>query len=274
MEISPEVQSPKSGDPITAKWASDLAAAVNSCANPAERTGETATPYGKASLSPGLPMLGTYAPVMPFDVRLVYDPADDEYDVYCALFPGRSSVVVYGYETRRRGGTTGTKSNPWTKVGSVDASERWLILSLTPPTRTDGTLHWSNYEWDLDFISTFDPINRPAWAWGQSPMIPIARIDVGNIPGGFAQMHRGAVVIGNPAVAPYALGQNFRLNGIGNAAGGTVAWWEDSGLNRTFITNPDLGYGTTYWGNTQKVVAEAITDGNGNTHTVLALANV
>ena len=72
MVISPAVQPPKVGDPITAKWASDLAAAVNSCANPADRVGDVSTPYGKASPAPELPMLGApHGPILPFECRIL-----------------------------------------------------------------------------------------------------------------------------------------------------------------------------------------------------------
>lgn len=281
MDQSPQVPAPRKGEPITAEWATKVADAANAVPNTPEAVGSFSSPFGSVSPAAPLPMLGTAPQVMPFDVRLVYDSANSAYDVYCAIFPGRSNVTTYGFETKQRTGGVGvgTNANPWVKIGSA-SGEAVLVLAFAPPTRTDGTRFWDVYEWDLFLYSGsfFDPINLPAWAWELSPIVPIAHIKRGSsgFDGGVLQMHRGAVVVGTPAVAPYSIPANLQLNGIGNDAGNAVVSWEDSSLAtpKTHVHNLDLGAGTVYHGNGFKVVASTITDGNGVDHTVLEVVPV
>ncbi len=137
MEISPAVQPPKVGDPITARWASDLAAAVNSCANPAERTGETATPYGKATQAPGLPMLGEFRAPMPFDARVYNDAGTDKVAVY---LPGSSGSAVWqsfvyidqNCAAPSSSQTVGTATNPWVDYGALPGDGVPLQVAARP----------------------------------------------------------------------------------------------------------------------------------------------
>ena len=274
MEISPAVPAPKSGDPITAKWASDLAAAVNSCANPSDRAGDVSTPYGKASPAPGLPMLGQYSPVMPFDVRLVWDGANQVHDVWCALPYVSGSSLVYAYgEEAMASGQVGSPSAPWVKVGSVaDGALCWLVLALTPPFRTDGTINVVNHNWGVELQTvqySGDPPTLPAWAWDQSPTIPIAFIRTGHtVPQGFVQFVRGAIHIGTPAVAPFAVAANLKINSIGDANG--VEWLGQAAGGYTVARKLNLGLVPSFF-NSRRIDSETIVDQGGNSHTVLVL---
>lgn len=285
MEISPAVPAPKSGDPITAKWASDLAAAVNSAANPADSVGEVSTPYGKASPAPGLPMLGEASQLRLFECRVVYNSSTDEYDVYCCVPHvgdlDNYRVSAYGINVLKSSAQAqGSSSNPWVLVGSVEIRQYWwLALCLEPPTNTDND---PAYRWRLAF-QTYEsyqggepstpPPALPTWAWDQSPYLPIAYGQPGtlNAPGGFIQLHTGIVLFGTPALPAFATASELRLRGIGDRLGNAVAWWQDSGAApKTYVRNLDIGASTAYY-NGQAIDLKTITDGDGNQVAVLAI---
>lgn len=129
MVISPAVQTPKPGDPITAKWAADLAAAVNSCANPAEREGEISTPYGKASLAPGMPMLGTAKMPMPFDCAIFRPDGESADSIFIWLPDGGAEYVTYNCKPigPAQGQDVGDSDTAWVEIGTVTNDEAHYV---------------------------------------------------------------------------------------------------------------------------------------------------
>ena len=273
MVISPAVPAPKSGDPITAKWASDLSASVNSCANPADRAGEVSTPFGKASPAPGLHMLGDPSPLRLFECRVVYDATRNEYSVYCCVPSMPQEIVNYivlVYDTTAIPSSSQPLGTPWVPVGSVSANEKWwLALCLEPPTDTD---YVPAYRWRLAFITSSFPA-LPAWAWEQSPFLPIAFGQPGWVesPGGFIQLHTGVAMFGTPAISAFSTAAKLPLRGIGDRLGNPVAWWQDSGaVPKTYVRNLDIGAQAAFFNGAQ-IDSQTITDGHGNQVTVLTI---
>ncbi|MBQ1428079.1 MAG: hypothetical protein IIZ06_00275 [Kiritimatiellae bacterium] len=133
MEISPAVPAPRAGDPITAKWAADLAAAVNSAANPADRVGEVSTPFGKASPAPGIPMLGTSKMPMPFDCAIFRPEGESEDSIYIWLPDGGAEYVSYNCNPvgPASGQDVGDSDSAWVEIGSVENDEtRYVYLKF------------------------------------------------------------------------------------------------------------------------------------------------
>lgn len=180
MEISPAVPAPKSGDPITAKWAADLSAAVNSCANPAERTGETATPYGKATQAPGLPMLGDFRAPMPFDCAVVRPAGASADSVYCYLPPAQNwRNYVYTDSNPcdpSPSQTVGTNTNPWVEVGQIvdGATSYVLLLAFEDITPTPSPADGAAFTWRLNFSDGPTWTIVPNWASWKAPPVIIA----------------------------------------------------------------------------------------------------
>jgi hypothetical protein len=210
MEISPAVQPPKVGDPITAKWASDLAAAVNSCANPAERTGEAATPYGKAASAPGLPMLGEFRAPMPFDARVYNDAGTDKVAVY---LPGATLWSSYVYIDQNcvapsSSQTMGTATNPWVDYGALPSgggTTGALLLAFEDiPGAAETDFH---FKWRLVLVNPGgwdgDLYTKVPWASQRAPLLIVASISLRNAPNsaspGVRQYVRGAVNVGGSA---------------------------------------------------------------------------
>lgn len=133
MEISPAVQSPRAGDPITAAWAADLAAAVNSAANPADRVGAVSSPFGKASPAPGLPILGTAKMPMPFDCAIFRAAGESEDSLYIWLPDGGAEYVVFDGKPLgpAQGQSIGDADTAWVEVGAVtNAATRYVYLKF------------------------------------------------------------------------------------------------------------------------------------------------
>ena len=176
MEISPAVQPPKVGDPITAKWASDLAAAVNSCANPADRVGEVSTPYGKASPAPGLPMLGEWNDRMPFDCQLFQPSGGGDLVLYCYL-PAPGAFVFVDGEAVRYKSQVGTNTNPWVNIGTVT---RATTTRLGLAFRDDGAAAvGGRFKWEL-FLQTTSGVLYPSGFTPAvaMPIVPIATMTI------------------------------------------------------------------------------------------------
>lgn len=283
MEITPAVQPPKVGDPITAKWASDLSAAVNSCANPAERTGEAATPYGKATQAPGLPMLGEFRAPMPFDARVYNDAGTDKVAVY---LPGSSgSAVWHSYvyidqncADHSSSQTVGTASNPWVDYGALPGgggTRGALLLAFEDvPRAAETDFH---FKWRLVLVDPGswdgDLYTKVPWASPRAPLLVVASISLGNVPNspipGVRQYVRGAVNVGGSA---WSLGGD-ETDAWGKAVGNsskakvldldarkfTGGTWEAASGNMKFGSH------------TLKPVT--ITDGSGNSYTVLGKQN-
>lgn len=279
MEISPAVQPPKVGDPITAKWASDLAAAVNSCANPAERTGEVATPYGKAAQAPGLSMLGDFRAPMPFDARVYNDAGTDKVAVY---LPGAALWQSYVYIDQNcadpsSSQTLGTATNPWVDYGALPGgggTRGVLLLAFEDiPGAAETDFH---FKWRLVLVDTAwdgDLYTKVPWASQRAPLLVVASISLGNRPNspipGVRQYVRGAVNVGGSAwslggteISAWgrAIGNNSKSKVIDldarQLAGGT---WE--------ATSGNMKFGS------RTLAPVTITDGNGVSYTVLGKQN-
>lgn len=280
MEISPAVQPPKVGDPITAKWAADLSAAVNSCANPAERTGEAATPYGKAAPAPGLPMLGDFRAPMPFDARVYNDAGTDKVAVY---LPSASLWSSYVYIDQNcvapsSSQTMGTTTNPWVDYGALlggGGTTGALLLAFEDiPGAAETAFH---FKWRLVLVDPGgwdgDLYTKVPWASLRAPLLVVASIYLRNnanspVPGVRQYVH-GAVNVGGSAWSLGGDQTDAWGKAIGNSskamvldldarqfAGGT--WEAESG---------DMKFGSY----TLKPVT--ITDGSGNSYTVLGKRN-
>lgn len=231
-------------------------------------------------------MLGTASPLRLFECRVVYNSSTDKYDVYCCIpnIGNLNNYRVFVYDTnalRSSVQAQGTASNPWVNVGSVEENKYWwLALCLEPPTNTD---YVPAYRWRLAF-QTFasyqggepaaPPPTLPTWAWEQSPYLPIAYGQPGASalkPGGFIQLHTGIVIFGTPAMAAFATAQKLPLRGIGDINGNAVVHWQNSGATpKTYVRNLDIGVSTAYF-NGQAINTQSITDGDGNSVTVLTI---
>jgi hypothetical protein len=283
MEISPAVQPPKVGDPITAKWASDLADAVNSCANPAERTGEAATPYGKAAPAPGLPMLGEFRAPMPFDARVYNDAGTDKVAVYLPGWSGSADWQSFVYIDQNCAApsssqTMGTATNPWVDYGALPGGSGTtgaLLLAFEDiPRAAETEFH---FRWRLVLVDPggwdSDLYLKVPWASLRAPLLVVASISLGNVPNspipGVRQYVRGAVNVGGSAWSLGGTNDTAWGKSVGNSskskvldldarqlAGGT---WEAASGNMKFGAD------------TLKPVT--ITDGNGVSYTVLGKLN-
>lgn len=213
MVISPAVQPPKVGDPITAKWAADLAAAVNSCANPADRVGEVSTPFGKASPAPGLPMLGASRMPQPFDVALFRDEGESADTLYIWLPDLGADYVVYKGKPlgAAPGQTIGDASTAWIEVGSI-ASGAAHYVYLVPHTASSGEVDgWEITDtataWDAEGGGTGDELPHVLLAYynvaADSP-VPSAGTD-NKFPSGqngLVQCRHGTIVFGGDDTEP------------------------------------------------------------------------
>ena len=177
MVISPAVQPPKVGDPITAKWASDLAAAVNSCANPADRVGEVSTPFGKASPAPGLPMLGSERMPQPFDVALFRDEGESADTLYIWL-PDVASGEYVVFDGKplgpAQGQSIGDADTAWVEVGAVtNAATRFVYLTF----HTDANDEVDG--WEIEETATaWNPQSGGTGAQNEPPKVLLASYNI------------------------------------------------------------------------------------------------
>ena len=155
MVISPAVPAPKVGDPITAKWAADLAAAVNSCANPADSVGAVSSPFGKAALAPGMPMLGVARMPQPFDCAIFRAEGENSDSLYIWLPGIGADYVIYNGKPLgpKAGQSIGDNSTAWVELGAVTNDEAHYVYVL--PHATAGVVDgWeivdSASAWDAD----------------------------------------------------------------------------------------------------------------------------
>jgi hypothetical protein len=285
MEISPAVQPPKVGDPITAKWASDLAAAVNSCANPAERSGEAATPYGKAAQAPGLPMLGEFRAPMPFDARVYNAAGTDKVAVY---LPGSAAWQSFVYIDQNcadpsSSQTVGTATNPWVDYGALPGSGGTtgaLLLAFEDiPGAAETDFH---FKWRLALVDPGgwdgDLYTKVPWASLRAPLLVVASISLGNAPNspipGVRQYVHGAVNVGGSAWSLGGTNDTAWGKSIGNSSKTKVIDLDARQLVGSWTALNDINLAAAsgaklyYKGNQYHPVS--ITDGGGNTYTVLA----
>lgn len=202
MIISPAVQPPKVGDPITAKWASDLAAAVNSCANPADRVGEVSTPFGKASPAPDVAMLGKYERFMAFDCRLVNE--DGETSVWCAIPSGVAEWVWLGDRpiAPADGQEAGDGDTAFVRVATAGDGPIWIYLGFagheTEPDE-EGKKKVEIDGWRV--FATSDASSPPEWAAPGTPLVLLASTKIGSgdesapsLRFGLVQYHHGSII--------------------------------------------------------------------------------
>lgn len=222
MVISPAVPAPKVGDPITAKWASDLSAAVNSCANPADRVGEVATPYGKAAQAPGLSMLGEFTAPMFFDCRVARVSGVDKIYCYLPQLNGIWTSPVFLNQNPVEPSTAqtmGTAQNPWVEVDDVSSQTSTVFLAFEDISgASESTWH---FRWRVGFVISDAGDYYPGWASLRAPLVPIAKVfGTNDIPSGSTlpavrQLWRGSICIGG---ASWSLG-GTEISAWGKAVG-------------------------------------------------------
>lgn len=293
MEISPAVQPPKVGDPITAKWAADLAAAVNSCANPADRVGEVSTPFGKASHVPGLPMLGEGGIPAPFECRLFIPAGESATHLFCYIPPNgtgggaRSSPVwVNGWYAAPESGV----GSGWVDFGAISTATRyWLVLALKQYTSPDGQYSlgvYYKFALELQSGSGATTPDYPAWAYENAPLVIVASVYIPNGGGaantqttGLRQYVRGAL---NLSAAWEPMG-DYRRNcafTIGDANGALAINLDHSNAYRELVgdwmADGVFNIGNAgefkYKGATYAPKTISYTDGNGDPQSVTVLA--
>ena len=281
MVISPSVPSPRAGDPITAAWAANLADVINSCANPADRVGDAATPFGKATLPPGLPMLGDFVRPMPFDCvawRAIGALVDH---LYCYLPPygetWRSYVFINQQPCDRSSSQQlGTAANPWVDLGEIlESSVYTLVLAFED---IPGALpNEYQFKWRLSLTAGGSGDMYPTWASVRAPLVYIAwkgdRHSPATMTDGICQYHRGFVGVGGSAWNLGGYEETAWGKAIGNSSKAKVLDLDNRQLVGGWESTGDftVANGTAkffYGGNQYHPVN--ITDGNGNTYTVLA----
>lgn len=281
MEISPAVQPPKSGDPITAKWASDLAAAVNSCANPADRVGEAATPYGKATQAPGIPMLGDFRAPMPFDARVYNDAGTDKVAVYLPGWgtPWGSYVYIDQNPAQNSSSqTVGTATNPWVDYGTLPGgggtSGALLLAFEDIPGAAETDFH---FKWRLALVDPGswdgDLYTKVPWASLRAPLLVVASISLGNNPNsplpGVRQYVHGAVNVGGSAWSLGGTNDTAWGKSVGNSSKAKVLDLDNRQLagGTWEATSGNMKFGST------TLSPVTITGGNGVSYTVLGKRN-
>lgn len=284
MEISPAVGAPRTGDPITAKWAADLSAAVNSSANPAANVGDVSSPNGKAEREriPAFPDVGNDPHPLPFTVRLVRDTSTGYDHAYCFLpslpttMRGFSYVSLYGeFTTAASDQTMGTAANGWVDLGVVAQGTRtWLILYFTEPDAS-AVRPFNTYKWKLALVTgNSSGPSLPADAWSLSPIVVIALFHdladgttpVNRDARGFFQIHNGFVSVGTMAWVPFGNETQNYCDGIGDRNNNAMLGFGSSEVT----VYPDLNVNGAFKINNIPYHATQIEDRNGNTYTVLA----
>ena len=277
MEISPAVPAPKPGDPITAKWASDLSAAVNSAANPADSVGAVSSPFGKASPAPGMPMLGNYAAPMLFDCRLGDVSGTDH--VYCFIphIDQYAYANLFGDWIRPASDQArGTSTNPWVDLGAV-TGDSWIVLYFTAPTETPyPTSETNTYRWRVALVAKSSPpavSNLPSDAWEETPLVLLARYEFdqyvyAKVPVLF-QLRHGFIECGTPCWVQYGTATRNRATSIGGGDGFAGLSFHASGevhAEGDFYVN--VNNAKFYYGAVEFAPA-TIKDGDGNNVSVL-----
>lgn len=212
MDASPALDSPRAGDPITADWAADLAAAVNSAANPADRVGSVSSPFGKASPAPGLPMLGSATMPQPFDCAVVRPSGSNADKLYIWLPDGGAEFVVYDGKPLgpASGQSIGDGDTAWVEVGSItNAATRYVYLKFH--TDANGDVDGWKIE---DTATAWTPQSGGTGAQNDPPQILLAAYNIAadsNVPQpgtdnkfpsgqhGLVQYRHGTVALGDGA---------------------------------------------------------------------------
>lgn len=170
MDISPAISAPAKGDPITAAWAAQVAAAVNSSASALRTPESVQTPFGTAEpprVAPAL--LGAQKFPQPFDCILFNDSGTDKIEIF--LPNGGSSYVWLGSVPLSPAGgqSVGNYVSGWVEVETAQNSKRYIYLAIHKDAggNADG---WQIYP-------TGTPDTPPAWAMPDAPMVLLAVYD-------------------------------------------------------------------------------------------------
>lgn len=194
MDISPAVQSPAKGDPITAAWAAQVAAAVNSSATALKGDESVQTPFGTAEQPRVPPALGVQKYPQPFDCVIYNDSGTDKVAMF--LPSGSPSYVWIGSTplSPAAGQSVGNATSGWADVETAQNSARYIYLAVHADGNGDPD-GWKLYP-------TGTPDTPPAWAVAGMPMVLLAVYDAsaahfapsGKV--GMNQYRHGSIAIG------------------------------------------------------------------------------
>lgn len=197
MDISPAISTPAKGDPITAAWAAQVAAAVNSAATALTGDESVQTPFGTAEPPRVHPALGAQKYPQPFDAIIYNDSGTDKVAMF--LPSGSPSYVWMGDSalSAAPGQNTGNANTAWVDVESVQNSARYIYLAVHADANGDPD------GWKLYPTGTAD--SPPSWAVEGAPMVLLAVYDTsaahfapsGKV--GLNQYRHGAINISDPA---------------------------------------------------------------------------
>lgn len=282
MDISPGVDAPRAGDPITAAWAANLSAAVNSSANPADRVGAVATPYGYAAPVPGIPMGGTFQRPRAFDC-VVYRPTGETTDyLYCYLPPCGETWHSYVFVNQNpcdasANQTIGTSANPWVRLGAVNTANDYYFLVLAFEDIAGALPTDYQFKWRLDLQRSPTGDMYPSWASLRAPLIVIScalkQSSPPQLGGGLNQLWRGFVSIGGSGWNLGGTEINAWGKAIGNGSQTKVVDLDNRWLVGAWKMQGSLDVGantSTFYYNGAAYAPRLITDGGGNSITVLA----
>jgi hypothetical protein len=134
MDISPAVPTPRKGDPITAEWAAQVAAAANAVPHTPQAPGAFSSPYGSATPAPSLAMLGAWRMPLPFDCVLFNDSGSTK---LCIFLPSGTAPYVY---------YCGKPIDPAQAQTVGDANSGWVELG----SAAHGSAHYVYLKWHKD----------------------------------------------------------------------------------------------------------------------------
>lgn len=197
MDISPAISAPAKGDPITAAWAAQVAAAVDSSATALKGDESVQTPFGTAEPPRVPPALGAQKYPQPFDAVIYNDSGTDKVAMF--LPSGSPSYVWMGDSalSAAPGQSTGTASTAWVDVESVQNSARYIYLAVHADSNGDPD-GWKLYP-------TGTPDTPPSWAVEGAPLVLLAVYDTsaahfapsGKV--GLNQYRHGSINLADPA---------------------------------------------------------------------------
>lgn len=206
MDISPAVPTPRKGDPITAEWAAQVAAAANSVPHTPQAPGAFSSPYGSATPAPSLAMLGAWRMPLPFDCVLFNDSGATK---LCIFLPsGTAPYVYYGGKPLdpAQAQSMGDADSGWVELGSASHGSAHYVYLKWHQDQTTGEVDG----WQIEDTSTPESAgtgtvpHKFLLAWYNIPAD-------GNVPSpgadnkfpsgrkGLVQCHRGTVVFCDPA---------------------------------------------------------------------------
>ena len=209
MDISPAVPAPQKGDPITAEWAAQVAAAANASANPPERTDAVSTPNGKATFVPGasFPNIGRRTRIMAFDCVL-YAESGGETGIYVAVPDAAADWVWLGDKAipPSSAQTLGDDGSAFVRLADAGAAQKYVYLGFEGyETEPDATGKTETVVTGWRVYAASSTGHRPGWVAKGTPLVLLAASKIpadgeGSPPGlhwGLVQYHRGTII------APY-----------------------------------------------------------------------